>query len=199
MEAFISLFMNDPIKGAAVGLLILVAWFIKRDYARRDSQFTAFQDKLARWETSVKHHMKETVTSLRTHSDDLGKATKAVNGDMLKIREQFFELKTELIDKIEEQRHFASHLERHAQALAQTMDLTIEKFEEKFGRLIHFKKELELAHGKIIKIEEANGKATVDIANVHRWIKETVNPVLQKHREEIEKLKTQTRKNPDEV
>jgi len=136
----------------------------------------------------MEKHMTETKRALNKHSEDMGKATKAMNGDMLKVKESMFALKQEVMDKIEEMKNFAAYLERETRAMAQALELTTEKLDEKFGRIIEIKKELEMLNGKVIRVEENQGKFHIEIIKTKERL-EAAGRLLQNQQEEISRIK----------
>ncbi len=163
-------FLNHLLDWLALGLLGLVAWFIKKEYSRSEEQMKSFSDKMTVWEASIKKHFADTRTHLAMHSDSMGKATKAINGDMLKIRENLFEVKQELFDKIEKTKTDSSELD------------------QKIGRVIELKKDISMAHGKIIHLEENTGILKVDISEQKKNIR-NLGQIIKLTRDDLENLK----------
>ena len=87
-----------------------------------------FKNRLAEDFAIMRTQMLETRKEMQTHSENMGKATKAINGDMLQIKENIFELKRDVMDKIEILKSFTSDLQRRNETLAHQLNLTEEKF-----------------------------------------------------------------------
>lgn len=198
MEAIISMFVTDPLKAIAVCAVFLATYLIISAKKRLEKDFQGFENKLSVYERSIEFHASETRKALATHSDHMGRATKAINGDMLKIKENIFELKRELIQKVDEARAQVASIEREAKAIAHALQLTTEQFEVKFGRIIEFKKELETAHGKIIRLEEASGTFKIDIVKHREWFGQ-VGQTLKAHKAELDQLRAAQKKGSHEV
>lgn len=199
MEAIITMFATDPLKAIAVCAVFLATYLIIAAKKRLENDFKGFETKLSVYERSIEFHASETRKALAVHSDHMGRATKAINGDMLKIKENIFELKRELIQKVDEARTQVASIEREAKAIAHALQLTTEQFEVKFGRIVEFKKELEIAHGKIIRLEEASGSFKIDIVKHQEWFGR-IGQTLKAQKAEIDELRTRTqKKGPHEV
>lgn len=198
MEAIISMFVTDPLKAIAVCAVFLATYFIIAAKKRLEKDFQGFENKLSVYERSIEFHASETRKALAVHSDHMGRATKAINGDMLKIKENIFELKRELIQKVDEARAQVASIEREAKAIAHALQLTTEQFEVKFGRIIEFKKELETTHGKIIRLEEASGTFKIDIIKHREWFGQ-VGQTLKAQKAELDALRAAQKKGSHEV
>lgn len=199
---FIGLLKSDPMKAVVVMLMLLCgAMFLElkrrfsKDITRFETNLSDFTKKLNAWETEIRIHTKQTGTYLLKHSDDMGKATKAINGDFLKVHESFLNMKENVISEIEKLKTFAAALERQFLLIAQKCDLTVESIEAKFGRIIEIKKDLQILNGKVLLIEENNGKNTIRVAkhdehlgNIAKTLTET-KTTLQNLQFEIHKSK----------
>ena len=194
----ISMLVTDPLKAIAVSAVFLATYLIISAKKRLEKDFQRFESKLGIYERSIEHHASETRKALATHSDHMGKATKAINGDVLKIKENIFELKRELIVKVDEAHSQVASIEREAKAIAHALQLTTEQFEVKFGRVIEFKKEIELAHGKIIRLEETSGTFKIDLIKHKEWFGQVAKS-LQVHKSELDALRAAQKKGSNEV
>ena len=170
--------------------IYLVVYFKKHLFKR----FEGFEANMSTWSNSIEFHMKETRTALSSHTDSMGKATKAINGDMLKIRENVFELKQEIIIKIEDLKTFTSQLLRDTEILAHHLELTTQKFDDKFGRIIEFRETLNHLHGQVTQLDELTGKFKIMHAGHLRNISD-ISKVLKNQKEEIETIKKSQHSN----
>jgi chromosome segregation ATPase len=198
VEQIISLFVDDPMKAIAVCSVFLASFLAVALYKRLKKDFQGFESKMDRYETAIEHHATETKKALATHSENMGRATKAINGDMLKIKESVFELKRELVLKLDEARAHVAHLERQTLAMSQALLLTTEKFDEKFGRIIEFKKEIETLHGKVLRLEESSGSIRIDIVKHTEWFGQ-IAKTLKAQKAELDELRPMRKKGPNEV
>jgi len=95
--------------------------------------------------------------SLNTHSENMGKATKAINGDMLAIKNSIFSLKKELNDELQKVQNQSSEIARGFETLATRFELASEAFDQRYGRLINLELRTQNNEGKILLIEKQNG------------------------------------------
>jgi len=179
---------SDPLKAVIVILLCVVVWFIQEDFSRRKKQFESFEAKLEYWEETFQKKLSETRTALRLHSEDLGKATKAVNGDMIQIKEHIFSLKETLIDQIEFLKSESAKLERQLILSVQKHELASEKFEQKLESVKNIKSELEETKGKIILIDTETKQAKVMLERHHEYFQKTAK-ALKAQKDELDAIK----------
>lgn len=171
MDDFVALFRSDPIKALACAAVLLAGFLfleLKRrfshDIIRFETTIESFAQKMSYWETQIRNHMGQTGKDLLKHSEDMGKATKAISGDMLKIQEHVFNMKQSIVTEIESLKKFSGSLEREFLAFVGKTENISETLTERFGRIIEVKKELEIQLGKVVQIEENTGKQTVRLA-----------------------------------
>lgn len=195
MDKLVELFISNPLSAISVVMFALLAWFIKRDYARRENQFKRFGATFSNWEKELATQAAKTKTALSLHSEDMGKATKAINGDMLEIKKEFFQLKQELFEKMGEAQNAVSHIEREAKALIHGLQMAVEKLEGKFGKVSEYKEEIEKTWGKIYSLEENTGKLEETVNKGHRNNFRALAKALKSQQSEIETLKKASKKN----
>lgn len=154
--------------------------------------FNAFSEKQAKWEVLIAGHMSDTRKAMATHSEDLGKATKAVNGDMLEIKESVFDLKKELLDRGQELRDLVSKVQHEVKLQAVGVNALAERFEAKYGGIIELRGDLEQAFGRIVQIEDtqqASQRQTRQELLRHTDLFRKAAKSLNIHATEIQKLK----------
>lgn len=205
MEGLITFVVEHPgsaVTVVALSLACLFGWLLFGSFKKQVEDIQKYHDNFGdRFElmkSSVERDLSITRTALTNHREDMGKATKAINGDMLKIKENIFELKRELLVKVDEAQLQVANLEREARALAHVLELTTEKFEAKFGKIIQFKEELAAAHGKIIRLEESQGAFKIDIVKHQQWFGE-VGKALKAQKAELDALRAAQKKGSHEV
>ena len=125
MKELIQVIALDVKNAIVICALFITTWLI-----------IYFKNRLAEDFTIMRAQMLETRKEMQTHSENMGKATKAINGDMLQIRENIFLLKQDVMDKIEVLKGFTAELQRRNETLAHQLNLTTDKFEEKFGKIL---------------------------------------------------------------
>lgn len=188
MDKIAEIVLADPIKAVAVIAVALVLYFIKRDYQDREVQFKGFEDRLKSWDKSIYSHMRETRDTLIRHSDDMGKATKAVNGDMLKIKETVYELKHDVHEELISTKNLLAAVQRDTDMMTTRLEYAIKTFDDKYGRVIDFKRDLDLMIGKVTKLEESTGE--LQIKNIkHQENMSQVAQALNVQQSQIEQLK----------
>lgn len=193
----ISLLKSDPVKAVAV-LLIVMCAVLFFDLRRRFSKdiigfnvsINGFTKKMTYWEEQIRNHTAETGKNLLRHSEDMGKATKAINGDMLKIHESFLALKEQTLTEIEKLKTFGGALERQFLLLAQKNEMTLEAMDQKFGRVIEIKKNLEQLNGKVTLIEETFGSNHAK--NLERF--GSIGKTLETHKTALQQIQFEIHK-----
>ena len=90
-----------------------------------------FKNRLERGVATMARNFEEqlglTRKILRQHSEDLGKATKAINGDMLKIKDNIVNFKNELFSEMNEIRGDFGGIELKCEQLSNSINLHAEK------------------------------------------------------------------------
>lgn len=196
MKELADLLLDSPVRFLVVivvlamfALIVLLARIVAKHFT---SEFSSFKTKMDVWERSIEMHMRETKRALTSHSTDLGKATKAVNGDMLKIEKAVFEMRTDTLGKIAEAGATAVKLEAETKALARVFTSTVDNFDQRLAHIVNLRKELAALHGQITRVQTESGEFRV----LHGKVVEkfegqvgTIAKALKKHQDEIEQIK----------
>ena len=107
------------ILGAA---LLGIVGFVATDFKSRMERGV---NKLA---DSFEKQLGSTRNLLRQHSADMGHCTKAINGDMLKIKDDILNFKNELFDQIQDLKKEFTDIERKNEILATRMEMSTDKY-----------------------------------------------------------------------
>ncbi len=177
----LNLLISSPTNILTVLALFLCGVLILDFKRRLNSDFARFEKILAENSVLLTRHMGETRDDLKSHAETMIKATRGLNGDMLKVKESLFNLKQEMIERLENIKQFAKNLEHDARTLAHALELTAEQFEEKFGRVILLRQELEEHYGRVHLIEKTTSK--------HQEWFTSVAQSLKAHSDELARLK----------
>lgn len=188
LKDLLGILFAHPEHAATICSVFLAALLISLLAKKLVKDFNSFESRLAQWEISVSGHMSETRRSLAHHSDDLGKATKAINGDMQKIKESVFELKQDLLSRIESMREIAGHLERQVKMLAVAVKTTTERFEEKYGKIVELRQALDEGYGKIIRLEGSAKSVREELIKHEEWFRK-IAKTLTDHKDDLSKIK----------
>jgi hypothetical protein len=186
MEKLLSAISQDPRHAVFILSILLAGYLLKIFLDRLRQDFNRFENKMAKWEISMAEHMTNTQMGLATHSADMGKATKAINGDMLRIKDNLFELKQGLLDKIQSVRDFTNNLEQEFRAVAINMKATTDRFEDRFGGTVELKQELDDAYTRITVLE-SDVKLLRERGDKHTEWFEKVARSLDKHQTALKK------------
>lgn len=196
----IGLLQNDPVKAIAVILILIcgVLFFtlnrrIEKDLNRFDDRFETFDSKMNVWESSIHRHMLDTGKQLIIHSENMGKATKAINGDFLRVHEAFLQMKEVTSTEIEKLKNVCGALERSFLLIAQKCDLSVEKIDEKFGRIIELKKNIDTLNGKVLRMEESTGQDHGKVLMQDKAF-DDVKSILASHKAVLEQLQREVGK-----
>ena len=147
---------------------------LEKSDARAESNMARMENTLAQFEMSFAKAMSETRTALLTHSSDLGKATKAISGEMLKVRDQVMSLKEDLGQRIDKLREYTLEFEQSIEAMSASVAKVMHNFDEKFGGVKQLSEKLEETFGRIIHLEETSEKyaqmfrSAAQAINVHK-------------------------------
>lgn len=188
-EFIIKTLEQAPFHALAVVAIVLAGYLALYFKQRLVKDFEGFGQRLDLWTRSMGQHMRETRYALNEHQESMGKASKAINGDMLRIRESVFELKQDINTQIESLKVWAGELERGVEKNAHQVGMAIEAFDEKIAFVVRLQNQIADIHGKIILIEKdaATQRWTVEKHNEHF---ERVAKLLKHHKAEIDRLKS---------
>jgi predicted nucleic acid-binding Zn-ribbon protein len=181
MKEFFELLLNNPEKAVILALAVIASGLFLHVKNQFVGQLKGFTTKMDLWESSLKLHMGETDRSLKTHSEDMGKATKAINGDMLKIKEEVFELRKTISLDIEMLKSFISEVERNLLKTSENSKIVIQS-------LARMRSELNTINSKLITIDTEKGKTEVRIAKIQDTLG-LASKVIKQNRDDLEKLK----------
>jgi len=167
----------------ATGSLALALYFMKAWKSQISMLMNTFQAQLS----SLFQDGKDTRDALATHKDAMGKATKAINGDMLRIERSVLALEKDLNAKVEVVVNETSRINRDFEMLASQFKLGVESFDARYGRLLNLEQDIKELNGKIILIDEDTKKATV-LTKEHREAFTQTKKILKKMRSDIDGL-----------
>jgi hypothetical protein len=181
MSEFFHLIFSNPAQALAFLFLAVIVGLLELIRRVAFERFRLHEARLIGYEKSFTENLKQTRVVILRHSDDMGKATKAINGDMLMIQEKVFGLRQDFVQKSSELAIFGRELEQKTIALAHVFEANVEKFDAKLAHIINLRKELATLTGKVEQVETATGQFRITMGNVGK--------ILKKHEDEIRGLK----------
>lgn len=195
MEGLITFVAQNPSSFLIVVSLALACLFAYLLFQNFKTQITkaseaaeSFTDKMDAIKISLENKLQATNLLLNSHREDMGKATKAINGDMLLMKEKVFELKQDLISEIEKTKYLSQETGRNLELARETSKLAIDSLNEKLGRVILIEKSLETYGSQITKLQEGVGRGVTDQARNDQWFS-SVAQALKAHKAQLEELK----------
>lgn len=141
-------------------------------------------------QNSFSNRFSEVTRSLNTHSSDMGKMTKAVQGDFLKMQEKLFNLRQELVQEIDKVKSLSNETTSALKLANEITKLSIEGMNEKLGKIIVIEKEIEIFKGQFPKMQEGIGQARLEVTKNTSQIA-TLTTLLQDTRTKLGQLQTQ--------
>lgn len=176
----------------AVSLILYFKNRLVQDFLKFENKLNRWEniieEKLLRWEVQVSDHISTTTKALSMHSMEITNSTKSINSDMLKIKENIFELKKEMIFKIDALRETVNYLEREFKQISDNMRKQREQFDENFTRFMGLRSEIEANYSRIMRLE-LEGKDIKALADKHNEWFNSISSTLKSHKEEIDKFK----------
>lgn len=180
-EFIITTLQQAPFHALAVVSIVIAGGLLSFFKDRLQKDFENFEKQMEVWTKSMGQHMRETRTSLDTHKEAMGKATKAINGDMLSIKENIFSLKTEVVSSVENLKVWTAKLERGVEKNAHQVEMVTQKFDEKIASVVRVQEQINELFGKVTVLGEQTDNNT-------KTTKQVIE-VLQNHKRQINKLK----------
>jgi chromosome segregation ATPase len=138
---------------------------------------------------SIETSLSDTRKDLALHREDMGKASKAIAGEMLKTKEKIFELKQEISSQVDEIRRFSAEVHRSMVLANETAKVAIENLNEKIGRVIVIEDKMATMESLITKLNVHSGENKTEIIKHRSWFEQVAkNLATQKDRlENLEK------------
>lgn len=162
-------FVENPVKVMAAAAPILASYILINYKKNLDNQFSgysknledsilAFRSDLDKWSTKMTEHMIDTRRDLKTHNDNFLSESGT-------LRKKLEDEKFEVTDKASRLIGWMTKLEAESKALRMVLDATHEKFDQKFGRVIHLEKENEKIIEHISRLETACARILKHLKN----------------------------------
>lgn len=170
MEALTQAITQNPqtaLSVVAVFCALFFAWLLFSSFKKRVETFeSAVEDagaKINFAQNGFDIKFNELKTALFHHSSDMGKATKAIQGDFLKMKEQILNLKQELITEVEKVKSLSNETTSSLKLANELTKLSIEGMNEKLGKIIVIEKEINVLKGQVPKFQESIGQTRTEV------------------------------------
>lgn len=190
---------NAAVSFLAVLLAAFLGYLLYRQWEKRSTKleenFSSAEARFTIQSKSMENYLAETRRDLTSHRDDLGKASKAIAGDMLKVNERIFDLKQEISNQVGELRKFTSEIHRTMVLAHDTSKIAIESLNEKLGRIIIIENKIATFEQLITKVQHNGGQNTTDILKHRAWFAD-VGKTLAAQKTRLETLEQQTKRKP---
>lgn len=181
----------------SVALAFFFAWLLYGSFKDRIKSFegavntSAIQVQVA--QSSFEEKMQQTRSQLQKHSEDMGKMTKAVQGDFLKIQEKIFDLRQELVLEVEKVKTLSGDTTRALTLAHEITKLSIDGLNEKLGRIILIEKDINVFKVQIEKVQESVGQNKLEVVKNTSQVG-ALTKLLQDTREKFRTLETEIKK-----
>jgi hypothetical protein len=185
MGEFLEFLIKDPKLGiiALFGLILygmiqlcstLVLFVLKKNFKK---DVHSVGNKMAQWQIAMAGSMSEIRGDLSKHSLE-----------MIGVQKRMMNLKEDLIKRADTLKLQLELVERSMEELSKSVHGTQLSFDEKFGRVLTLKDELQRAYGKIILLEERSDHYAKTHSQMMSWF-EKASKALHRHEEEIKYIK----------
>lgn len=176
----------------AVSLILYFKNRLVQDFVRFENKLNRWENviegKLVRWEMQVSDHITGTSKTLSTHAQEMSVFIKAINTDMLKIKENIFDLKQEMISKIDSLKDTVNYLEREFKLISDNMKKTKDQFDESFGRVINIRSEIDATYSRIMRLENDGKDLRSQYDKHEEWFTQ-INQMLKDQKEKMKNFK----------
>lgn len=193
---FIASNPQSAVSFLAVLLACFLGYLLYRQWEKNSEKLDqSFKDTEMRFEVrakSLEESFSETRNEILKHRDDMGKASKAINGDMLKVKEKIFEMKSELSDQVDDLRKFSAEIHRSMILAQDTAKIAIENLNEKLGRVIVIENKMQTFESYLTKLQESNGESKTELLKHQGWIVEMAKS-LKSQKAKLEALERETK------
>lgn len=203
MEELITFIAQNPSAALIVIAMALACLFafllfgsFKTQVSEMKSSNTSFGDRMEELKEDINRKFNETRLELSRHRDDMGKATKSIQGDLLKTAERIFELKQDMTREVLNLRALSTDTARSLEVANQTSKIALENLNEKLGRVILIEKTIEVYNAQITKLQEGVGGTRTDLHKHSQWFT-SIATALKMQKEQLQKLETDFRNKKD--
>lgn len=190
---FETLFKN-PMQAALVVVILIACWLARELFKNFKTEVSDLKKSAGEVGQQMYAHRSATSKQflehkamLDAHKDDMGKFTKAVQGELLKTSERLFELKQEMMRELLNLRAMATDTERNMTLANEVSKLAIQNLNEKLGRVILIEKTLDAFDGQLSKLQETTGQHSIDLHKQQQWYG-SVAEALKLQKAQLQKL-----------
>lgn len=194
----VKLILENPLQVVTIVALLLVGFLVIELYRAFKNRLGKSDEDFTENSKLIRVDLKETRHELRAVRDSLGKATKALQGEMLTVKENLFQLKTELVTEINNVKSLSTQT-AHALTLAnETARVSMEALNEKYGKIIHIEKLLDTHSNQITKLQESGGGHATTLAKHNGWFGDVARS-LKLNKEKLDSLIAEQAKAKNEI
>lgn len=141
--------------------LAIALFFGHKLFKQFESKVDQAETNTANWSDEVQAELRGTKLAVATHSEDLGKATKAIAGDFLKMKEQLIDLRSDISKSADQLRHDLTKTMSELALIDQKTKFISDHVTEKTGKVIIVEQKmiaLEDTMTKLVRATNANTK-----------------------------------------
>jgi len=171
-----SLIPEDPFRIISIAAVALAVYFMREWKNQISTSMTSFRAQVVKLRDS-----------LTKHSEDMGKSTKAVNGDMLKIERSILDLEKDLNGKVDLIVKESTNIALQFDCLASQFRNGIDSFDARYGRVLALQGEVEELFGKV-KVLDDEVKKAERVGKGHREAFQKTANILRKLRSDIDQI-----------
>lgn len=123
-------------------LIAVCFWLLKIIYTMFSKRIESNETKMSEFFSEMSGEMKKTRDQVEQHSSNLGKATKAISGDFLKMRESIFNVQQDFFKEATDLKKSLSDTRSDLLMINQKNQYITEKLNEKNGKIIVIEKNI---------------------------------------------------------
>lgn len=206
MELVLFLTQNPQLIVTVVALLLscFLIWMMYRQWAKRTEQsevkYAEAAGKFDGRAASIEANIDVLSKQISDHREAMGMATKAISGEMLKTKEQLFEMRKGLTEEVEKIKAFTAEVHRNMILANEVSKIAIESLNDKLGRVIMLEKNVNEMKDNFGKVKTANDETNAELVRQKQWFKQ-VGEALNVQKKALnsirEDLNAQTKKSLD--
>jgi len=200
METLVEFIAKHPSAAVIVVALLLACVFASLLFSsfktRTESMEKNLEKTIDKFETISERNQIKMVDmrdALNLHKDDMGKATKAIAGEFLMIKEKIFELRQDLSIEIDKVKSLAKDTQRSLELANTTSNIAIESLNEKLGRVIIIEKDIQTHSSQIVTLQEGVG-STKSTLSTHGRVFSSVAQALAQNKTRLEAIEKELKK-----
>lgn len=178
-----------------VACFLVVLLYLQWNKRTKESEkiFAVEREKFDARATSVETKIDGLTSKITGHQENLGIAVQSISGELLKTKEQIFEMRSGLAKEVETIRSFTAEVNRNMQMATEITKIAIDNLNQKIGRVITLEQNVLDISQNLGKVRTVADETAAELIRNRLWFKQTGDH-LARQKEELFRIKDELAK-----